>query len=61
MIKNLRASKCEDGTDKQIVTQDRQESLKLWSGREARVQFSIVNCALQMKVMSHTIFLKNKK
>ncbi|GLV36455.1 uncharacterized protein CBL_08946 [Carabus blaptoides fortunei] len=49
MITNLKQSLCEDGNPTEINATDRADSLKLWSGREARIQHSIVNCALAQK------------
>lgn len=49
IITNLKQSLCEDGSPAEISPADRMDSLKLWSGREARVQHSIVNCALTQK------------
>lgn len=50
MINNLKQGLCEDGNPTEINATDRADSLKLWSGREARIQHSIVNCALAQKV-----------
>lgn len=49
IITNLKQSLCEDGSPTEISPSDRMDSLKLWSGREARVEHSIVNCALAQK------------
>ncbi|XP_063542484.1 trafficking protein particle complex subunit 12 [Cydia strobilella] len=49
MLVNLNAGKTEDGTAILTCEQDRAESVRLWSGRETRVQHSIVNCAIALK------------
>lgn len=49
IIINLKQNLSEDGSPTELSPQDRTDSLKLWSGREARVQHSIVNCALSQK------------
>ncbi|XP_063629316.1 trafficking protein particle complex subunit 12 [Cydia splendana] len=49
MLVNLNAGKTEDGTAILTSEQDRAESIRLWSGRETRVQHSIVNCAIALK------------
>ncbi|XP_049879965.1 trafficking protein particle complex subunit 12 [Pectinophora gossypiella] len=48
MLKNLREGKTEDGSGT-VSEQDKEESLRLWSGRETRVLHSIVNCAIALK------------
>lgn len=40
---------CEDGNPMEIGESDRADSLKLWSGREARVTHSVINCAISVK------------
>ncbi|CAH0403184.1 unnamed protein product [Chilo suppressalis] len=49
MLLNLRDSKTEDGTKALVSEQDKAESIRLWTGRETRVQHSIVNCAIALK------------
>ncbi|XP_061724134.1 trafficking protein particle complex subunit 12 [Cydia pomonella] len=49
MLANLKAGKTEDGSAVLAAEQDRAESLRLWAGRETRVQHSIVNCAIALK------------
>lgn len=49
MTYNLKNGLCEDGNPTEISKTDRADSIKLWSGREARIQHSIVNCALAQK------------
>lgn len=50
MIYNLKNGVCEDGSPTEISKTDRADAIKLWSGREARIQHSVVNCALAQKV-----------
>ncbi|XP_067006272.1 trafficking protein particle complex subunit 12 [Anabrus simplex] len=49
ILNNLKSGLCEDGSPAELSANDRTESKKLWSGREARVLHSIVNCALYQK------------
>ncbi|XP_052759258.1 trafficking protein particle complex subunit 12 isoform X2 [Galleria mellonella] len=49
MLSNLRAGKTEDGTATLSSDQDRNESIRLWTGRETRVLHSIVNCSIALK------------
>ncbi|XP_013200035.2 trafficking protein particle complex subunit 12 [Amyelois transitella] len=49
MLSNLREGKTEDGTGIITSEQDKTESIRLWTGRETRVQHSIVNCAIALK------------
>lgn len=49
MLDNLKKGLCEDGNPLEITDEDRQDSIKLWMGREARVMHSIINCALTIK------------
>ncbi|KAI8433069.1 hypothetical protein MSG28_013927 [Choristoneura fumiferana] len=49
MLANLHEGKTEDGTGVLTSEQDKAESIRLWSGRETRVQHSIVNCAIALK------------
>ncbi|CAG9792889.1 unnamed protein product [Diatraea saccharalis] len=49
MLSNLRSGKTEDGTETLASEQDKIESIRLWTGRETRVQHSIVNCAIALK------------
>ncbi|ERL92356.1 trafficking protein particle complex subunit 12 [Dendroctonus ponderosae] len=49
MIHNLKQGLCEDGNPMEIGESDRADSLKLWSGREARVMHSVINCAISVK------------
>ncbi|XP_050312363.1 trafficking protein particle complex subunit 12-like isoform X2 [Anthonomus grandis grandis] len=49
MISNLKEGLCEDGNPMEISEGDRKDSIKLWSGREARVMHSIINCAISIK------------
>lgn len=49
MITNLKQGLCEDGSPAEITPSDRADSLRLWTGREARVMHSIINCALVIK------------
>ncbi|CAH0717639.1 unnamed protein product, partial [Brenthis ino] len=48
MIANLNEGKSEDGSIN-ISTEDKNESLRLWSGRRTRVLHSVVNCAIALK------------
>lgn len=49
ILKNLKRGLCEDGNPMEIIGSDRDDSLRLWHGREVRVMHSIVNCALVLK------------
>ncbi|KAM3955835.1 trafficking protein particle complex subunit 12 [Aphomia sociella] len=49
MLSNLRDGKTEDGTGTITSDQDRNESIRLWTGRETRVLHSIVNCSIALK------------
>ncbi|CAH1994505.1 unnamed protein product [Acanthoscelides obtectus] len=49
MLDNLKKGLCEDGNPMEISEADRQDSIRLWTGRETRVMHSIVNCALVLK------------
>lgn len=49
ILTNLKQDLCEDGNPMEITPSDRADSVRLWSGREARVIHSIVNCALALK------------
>ncbi|XP_059047358.1 trafficking protein particle complex subunit 12-like [Achroia grisella] len=49
MLSNLRNGKTEDGTAFISSDQDRNESLRLWTGRETRILHSIVNCCIMLK------------
>lgn len=49
MLENLKKGLCEDGNPMEIGETDRNDSLRLWNGREARVMHSIINCALALK------------
>ncbi|KAL4705456.1 hypothetical protein ACJJTC_007028 [Scirpophaga incertulas] len=49
MLSNLNEGKTEDGSGNITSEQDKMESTRLWTGRETRVQHSIVNCAIAMK------------
>ncbi|XP_076260001.1 trafficking protein particle complex subunit 12 [Rhynchophorus ferrugineus] len=49
MLSNLRQGLCEDGNPMELAESDRTDSLRLWSGREARVMHSIINCAISLK------------
>lgn len=49
ILRNLENGLCEDGSPAELSPSDRSESKKLWSGREARILHSIVNCALYQK------------
>lgn len=49
ILKNLKQGLCEDGNPMKINDSDRNDSLRLWTGREVRVMHSIVNCALAIK------------
>ncbi|GBP67427.1 Trafficking protein particle complex subunit 12 [Eumeta japonica] len=49
MLTNLRDGKTEDGESPLTSDNDKTESVRLWTGREIRVQHSIVNCAIAMK------------
>lgn len=49
MLNNLKQGLCEDGNPMEIAASDRADSSRLWSGREARVMHSIINCALALK------------
>ncbi|XP_023952755.1 trafficking protein particle complex subunit 12 [Bicyclus anynana] len=48
MISNLNDGKTEDGSGT-ITSDDRIESLRLWTGRQTRVLHSVVNCAIALK------------
>lgn len=49
MLTNLKQGLCEDGNPAKIGQTDRSDSIRLWSGREARIMHSIINCALSLK------------
>ncbi|CAG9766054.1 unnamed protein product [Ceutorhynchus assimilis] len=49
MLGNLKHGLCEDGNPMEIGEMDKTDSIKLWSGREARVMHSIINCAISVK------------
>lgn len=49
MLNNLKQGTCEDGNPAEISKVDRSDSIRLWSGREARIMHSIINCALLLK------------
>ncbi|KAL1517484.1 hypothetical protein ABEB36_001246 [Hypothenemus hampei] len=61
MLNNLRQGLCEDGSSAiELSELDRTESLKFWMSREAKVIYSIINCAcvvkdygLAMELLSH--------
>ncbi|KAJ2941227.1 hypothetical protein O0L34_g3422 [Tuta absoluta] len=48
MLNNLREGKSEDGSET-ITPADKEESIRLWEGRQTRVLHSIVNCAIALK------------
>ncbi|KAI5636193.1 tetratricopeptide repeat domain-containing protein [Phthorimaea operculella] len=48
MLNNLREGKSEDGTET-ISASDKEESIRLWEGRQTRVLHSIVNNAIALK------------
>lgn len=49
IIKNLSSGLTEDGGPSKFSLTERQDALRLWTGRRSRVLISIVNCALTMK------------
>lgn len=49
ILKNLKEGLSENGNPIEISESDRNDSLRLWNGREIRVMHSIVNCALVLK------------
>ncbi|KAH1002411.1 hypothetical protein HUJ04_008499 [Dendroctonus ponderosae] len=49
MLNNLKQGVCEDGSATELEETDRAESLKLWRSREAKVIYSIINCACYVK------------
>lgn len=49
MLSNLKQGLCEDGNPMEIGDSDRTDSLRLWTGREARVMHSIINCSISLK------------
>ncbi|XP_022913760.2 trafficking protein particle complex subunit 12 isoform X2 [Onthophagus taurus] len=49
MLRNLKEGLCEDGNPMEISESDRNDSVRLWTGRETRILHSIVNCALALK------------
>ncbi|XP_066250459.1 trafficking protein particle complex subunit 12-like [Euwallacea similis] len=49
MLNNLKGGFCEDGSNIELSEADRADSLKLWSAREAKVVYSIINCACSIK------------
>ncbi|CAG9770994.1 unnamed protein product [Ceutorhynchus assimilis] len=48
MLKNLKQGLCEDGSSS-ISDTDKTNSLKLWTIRESKVMYSIVNCSCSIK------------
>ncbi|XP_018335736.1 trafficking protein particle complex subunit 12 [Agrilus planipennis] len=49
MLLNLKNGLCEDGSPTEIKSSDRNDSIRLWTGRETRILHSIVNCSLLLK------------
>ncbi|KAK0081987.1 hypothetical protein PV325_011269 [Microctonus aethiopoides] len=49
IIKNLSIGLAEEGGTAKFGTAEREDSIKLWNGRQCRVLISIVNCALIIK------------
>ncbi|KAL3288450.1 hypothetical protein HHI36_002895 [Cryptolaemus montrouzieri] len=49
ILQNLKKGLCEDGNPMEISESDRNDSIRLWGGREARVMHSIINCAISLK------------
>lgn len=49
MLRNLGSGLREDGSPTEIKEADRQDSIRLWRGREVRTMHSVVNCALALK------------
>ncbi|XP_043269348.1 trafficking protein particle complex subunit 12 [Venturia canescens] len=49
LIKNLSSGLAEDGSPSKFSSSERQDSVRLWTGRRSRILISIVNCALTMK------------
>ncbi|XP_050301486.1 trafficking protein particle complex subunit 12-like isoform X2 [Anthonomus grandis grandis] len=57
MLNNLNKGLCEDGSSQVSDKNDKSDSLKLWSGREVKIIYSIINCACAMKDYSLAIEL----
>lgn len=49
ILDNLKEGLCEDGNPLELSETDRNDSIRLWNGREVRVMHSVINCALAIK------------
>ena len=50
IVSNLSNGLCEDGSNMEMTSAMREDSLKLWKARRLKVLYSITSCAVSIKV-----------